>query len=723
MSIRFGWTRPQAQPETSDEDRVENVSSAVSEAGTEPAPDAPGPDRARMPERDEHVSGDRDPGAEIPTGQIPIGTPVTTPTPEAVRSIWEVHARVIETERKSHRRIGAAAARRAYHEALVEEAAALHALGFESFDSFTAVHGATAPADGETTTTDESTIVAAHAPAETAADPETGSLTEASAASDDEPESAGETIGRIRMLLDELGIEPGGDPLQAAKQFLDVVEGDTSAPDGDESHAPSDEADALGAAVVEIARADSPVAEVTPAPEEITAPRHESIFPITPIDASTSDQGVDDVGRQEVATPSDTIMPSAHTAAPTTPPIFPAPPSPATDLPTDLFASPDEPGEVRGPAAASEVPETKTTPRSETHLAETTPPEPAPTLVIDEEAIELAHARAERWHAELERVRIEFTAATEAHEAAERDTGLARQELERLRSELELTHEAARTADAEIVQRTSEHDDAAERCTELAEEIARLREESTGSRSEAETRERERDEMAERLAAAHTQLEEIQAQLTDAEAKRARLDTELADAHRRAAEHEATREQLAVHVADLERAVAENADHAASFEATAAELRTQVQDREATLAELRDRVGQLEGAVSERDNTIVAHEQALSDATAARRRTRIYDHRTRRHPRGARAGAHVRDRSRRRSAGSRRGPHARARREERRARRRPISCRGTRAPHRPPGIGVGAARDRPPGCAPRTRGNAQPRQRARRARAAHPGRP
>ncbi len=29
MSIRFGWTRPQAQPESSDEHRVENVSPAV----------------------------------------------------------------------------------------------------------------------------------------------------------------------------------------------------------------------------------------------------------------------------------------------------------------------------------------------------------------------------------------------------------------------------------------------------------------------------------------------------------------------------------------------------------------------------------------------------------------------------------------------------------------------------------------------------------------------
>jgi hypothetical protein len=151
MSIRFGWTRPQAQPETSDEHRVENVS-----------PVATGADRAPQPEHGEHVSGYGSPDADIPTGPAPtgqsatrqsaigqsaIGTPVTTPTPEAVRSIWEVHARVVETERKSHRRLGAAAARRSYHEALVEEAAALHDLGFDSYDAFAAVHGAAAPAD------------------------------------------------------------------------------------------------------------------------------------------------------------------------------------------------------------------------------------------------------------------------------------------------------------------------------------------------------------------------------------------------------------------------------------------------------------------------------------------------------------------------------------------------------------------------------------------------
>src|SRR5207253_8051793 len=81
------------------------------------------------------------------------------------------------------------AARRVFQALLLEERDALHALGFENFEAFEAMHGYAATA----TPTEEP--------------------------------PAGETIGRIRVLLDELGVEPGADPLQAAKEFLDVVEG------------------------------------------------------------------------------------------------------------------------------------------------------------------------------------------------------------------------------------------------------------------------------------------------------------------------------------------------------------------------------------------------------------------------------------------------------------------------------------------------------------------
>jgi len=135
----------------------------------------------------------------------------------------------------------------------VEEAAALHDLGFDSYDAFASVHGAAAPAD-------ETEAVAPSEPApnssgnsfggafgaplgEPTPPPVVETPVTSSAGSDEEPESAGETIGRIRMLLDELGIEPGGDPLQAAKQFLDVVEGGSPAAEGDDSFAHSDQAD------------------------------------------------------------------------------------------------------------------------------------------------------------------------------------------------------------------------------------------------------------------------------------------------------------------------------------------------------------------------------------------------------------------------------------------------------------------------------------------------
>src|SRR5207244_4809 len=243
MSIRFGWSRPQAGSEATDDEKVEDGSSAP---------------RNRMP--------------------------VTPPSPEQVQAVWDVHARVAETERRTHHRFGAAAARRAFQATLLEERDALQSLGFESFAAFEAVHGPPATA---TSTTEE---------------PKT-----------EEPQ-AGETIGRIRVLLDELGIEPGVDPLQAAKEFLDVVES-----------------------------ADAPRPEVTTA---IDAPaRSETLSPI----ASTPAGG-------------------------------PAPPAPRVPAREEAVAEETHAPTAAGAARAGQ-----------------------PVTASSEESdVELADARAERWHAELE---------------------------------------------------------------------------------------------------------------------------------------------------------------------------------------------------------------------------------------------------------------------------------------------------------------------------------
>jgi hypothetical protein len=229
MSIRFGWTRPQAGAQTTDDDQVEDVSSVPSHFAAQTEPALAGSTDARGHgdgHADDDVPGGRAPGEpgrplQVPAGPTPTGNAVTPPNPEAVQAIWDLHERVLESERKTHRRIGAAAARRVYHETLVEEAAALNDLGFETFAAFEAAHGADA------TTARTAAIAPAATPAANAV-PDT-EFTTAVGTADDEPETAGETLGRIRVLLNELGIEPGVDPLQAAKQFLDVVEGPEAA--------------------------------------------------------------------------------------------------------------------------------------------------------------------------------------------------------------------------------------------------------------------------------------------------------------------------------------------------------------------------------------------------------------------------------------------------------------------------------------------------------------
>src|SRR5262249_29765528 len=156
--------------------------------------------------------------------------------------------------------------------ALVEEASALAALGFENYESFVASIGGTAP-----------------------------DATAPTAATVDDNEPAGETIGRIRVLLAELGIDPGIDPLEAAKQFLDVIE---------EPSAAESDADAV--------EATTPPAPMTTS--EVIAELSVAVSP--PADAS----GTPPV---DLPAPSDTLIPGGRSAGAGAPPAFGAPPVPS----------------------------------------------------------------------------------------------------------------------------------------------------------------------------------------------------------------------------------------------------------------------------------------------------------------------------------------------------------------------------------------------------------
>src|ERR1700730_2956973 len=105
MSIRFGWTRPQARAEKTDDEDVEDGAPAPPELAARPAqPEEP----AVSP------SGPVDADADDPDADRSTGAAVRPPSPEEVQAIRDVHARVFEFERKTHRLIGAAAARRAF---------------------------------------------------------------------------------------------------------------------------------------------------------------------------------------------------------------------------------------------------------------------------------------------------------------------------------------------------------------------------------------------------------------------------------------------------------------------------------------------------------------------------------------------------------------------------------------------------------------------------------
>ena len=123
MSMRFGWTRPQSTPLLTDDEGVEDVSTPRADVTSDPAPSRSGP-----------VDALRD--ATSRTGDPP-------PAPSAaVLDVWQLHERVLDTERKARRLLSGGTARREHHDAVVAEAEALNKLGFQNYDAFAAVHGA-----------------------------------------------------------------------------------------------------------------------------------------------------------------------------------------------------------------------------------------------------------------------------------------------------------------------------------------------------------------------------------------------------------------------------------------------------------------------------------------------------------------------------------------------------------------------------------------------------
>ncbi len=177
MSIRFGWTRSQEEPSSTDDEKV---------------PDGSSPARPGAPTSPDALDALRDAtSAAWATSATAANT-----NSDAAAEIVELHERVLDAERRANRVFSRGNARREHHDALVAEADALNKLGYQTYDQFAA---------------------ATNAPATPAAPPRP-------AAPSVPTSSASEAVDRIRVLLGHLGVEPGDDPLNTAKQFLSNVE-------------------------------------------------------------------------------------------------------------------------------------------------------------------------------------------------------------------------------------------------------------------------------------------------------------------------------------------------------------------------------------------------------------------------------------------------------------------------------------------------------------------
>ena len=249
----FGRSHVQDRAEDSDERAMSTRSPAATHGSnapdrpTEPSPD--GPSDAGYAVDAVHQSdttSESQLSTDDPTTTEPknvdqmnddvalTNTPVEGTAVDAIEHVRRLHEATLETARHSRNLLSKQRARRKLHDALTEEADALHRLGFDSFGAFAAVHGA-APVTGD-------------------------------AESD-------ETIVRIRALLTELGVDSSGDPLQAASEFLTTHEIELGEPEPAQSStsAPADIDDATPTATASTA-AEIPAVEVAPvevAPVEV----------------------------------------------------------------------------------------------------------------------------------------------------------------------------------------------------------------------------------------------------------------------------------------------------------------------------------------------------------------------------------------------------------------------------------------------------------------------
>jgi len=471
------------------------------------------------------VAGDNDHAIDaLRAATSAAGERTEQPSIDDIAQVRRLHEMRVDAEHRSRRALIKPGARRKFQYALTAETAALRMIGFGSFEAFSAVYGAAPSADnGET-------------------------------------ESV-ETIARIQELLTELGVDPHGDPLRAASDFLTAHERVTS------------DLESLSLQPAQPAAAFEPMTEPEAAPPEATADH---------LDITDDAPGADSASTA-----------AAIADAPLT--LAPAEPTDGHDTANGAapIAEPDveiEPGigaVVGAPPASGSRPEAipEDAPGdTETAAAEIEPAAAEPTVALEPEAPWVpaaqlpatspneirrpdddvldrwihAEARAERMHAEVDRAQAELVAMLARSADLERTVVSRADELE--------------TANAELAAANRELETVRARVDELERTIARS--------------DTERDELERTIARSDTERDELERAIARSGTERDELERALTASRDRVTDLEATLQTRELALAEASRERASALESAAELEMTLAARASELDEARATVTAL-----------------------------------------------------------------------------------------------------------------------------------------
>jgi chromosome segregation ATPase len=412
----------------------------------------------------------------------------TQPTLAQITEVRRLHEATIEAARHPRRFGSKASARRRLEHAIAARTAALEAIGFDSFETFTAVYGPTLMLDR--------------------AEPETD-----------------ETIARICELLIELGVNPTADPLRAASEFLTVHEAELVTPEP-----VTPEPVAIEPVATEPVATEMPQSEAALPTASVESDDEATTETPVPVDAPWFVAARFPTVPPEPTPPAETPTPPLETSTPPAEPAVEAtePPRPEGDV-VDRWIS----AEARAERMHAEVERAQA--ELAAMLARSEDLEETAVARVDEleaanlqlqtarrrvDELEAAVARLEHSNAELleSNTALHGTNADHAHAVAE--LVQTRTELDRAREEIEQIKERADSERGDLERALTASRD---RVTELETSVANR------ERSLAEA-EQSRAHAREALTEREDELAGDRAELDQARARVAELETELASA-------------------------------------------------------------------------------------------------------------------------------------------------------------------------------------------------